>query len=109
MTNDLSNEDFMVFSAPDNWVAQLLLLHFFMLEYVLGETILGPRVRAYNVRKIVTFKWLERLAEKLPTGYKKYIQWLRTFALSVLASNIHAGQQLREGGSRTIYAITEVD
>lgn len=108
MTNDLSNEDFTLFTAPDNWVAQLLLMHLFMLEHVLGETILGPPPRAYKIRRIVTFKWLEKLAERLPTAYQKQIQWLRTFALSVQGKNIDTDQHLQKRQSPTTYAITEL-
>lgn len=99
----------MAFTTPDNWAAQLLFIHFLMMEYIMGESVLGPRIRAYEFRRLVTFKWLERLAEKLPVGYEKYIRWLRSFALSLLADTLSSCRHVPKIDGPVLGGVIEVE
>lgn len=75
MVNHASNEEFAPFADPKNYSAQLLLIHFILIEFGIGHISLGTIRLRFSYRKKTCIAWVERLAISLPDEYKKYAEW----------------------------------
>jgi hypothetical protein len=75
MTNKMSDDEYAAFIDPDNVTAQILLVHFFMLDYIIEEYALGTMAKPYAFRKEVTMSWVEKTAKRLPASFRRYIVW----------------------------------
>lgn len=75
-----TNEEFNEFINPDNYAAQLLIIHLFLLDYVLGPLCL-PETMPNNspARKLVVIGWARDVAHRLPGDVKVYAEWLTTY------------------------------
>ena len=72
----LTNDEYAAFLAPDNYVAQLLVAHMMLLDYVLGPSCLSRENEPLSDgRKHVVISWVRKLAEKLPGEYAELIRW----------------------------------
>jgi hypothetical protein len=60
---------------PNNYVAQLLLIHFFFIEFAVGEMSLGPLGERFGFRRRSALSWLNGLLERLPEEYQSYVEW----------------------------------
>ncbi|KLU86354.1 hypothetical protein MAPG_05368 [Magnaporthiopsis poae ATCC 64411] len=74
-----SKEDFEAFTNPGNHIAQLLMLHFFLVEYFLGCNVLGPIISPFLIRRKVHAAWVAGLARSLPLEYRQKFGWLQRF------------------------------
>lgn len=71
-----TNEDFVSFISTDNYAGHLLVIHTFLLEYLLGPFCIGPGEEPKGQgRKFVIISWVRNLAQRLPPAYEEYIQW----------------------------------
>ena len=84
MVTDLSAEDYNAFVKLDNYVAQLLLTHAFLIEYVVGAVALGQLLDKFPFRKKIAVSWIKHTSEKLPPRLKKHIDWPLKFGHSLL-------------------------
>lgn len=73
MTNKMTAGEFLSFTDPQNYTTQVLLSHFFILDYVLEMHTLGSAMRPFAFRKQVTKSWVVKAARRLPTTYQKYM------------------------------------
>lgn len=80
---EASTGEFTAFIDPDNYTAQLLLIHFFLIEAVIAGAALGPFVKAFQARQRITRSWLERLVERIPQKYLPYVEWPLQLAKSI--------------------------
>ncbi|KAL7930751.1 hypothetical protein V8C35DRAFT_133459 [Trichoderma chlorosporum] len=70
------NQEFMEFVDYDNYIGHLLLIHMFLLDYVLGNACLSKSDEPeYPGRKFVIINWTRDLAKRLPASYKQYTEW----------------------------------
>lgn len=70
---------------PDNHAAQLMFVHFFVIEYVSASQVLGPIVeRSFPFRKKLVLPWLERVRDALPPDYLQYMEWPMSFAAKMV-------------------------
>ncbi|KAF4468902.1 C6 transcription factor [Fusarium albosuccineum] len=80
MPSYLNIEDFQSFIDPSNHVGQLLIIHFFLLDYVLGRSVLSlsdePKCPG---RKNMIVYWTEDVVSRLPEDLKEYGAWARDF------------------------------
>ncbi|KAL8392332.1 hypothetical protein RB595_002502 [Gaeumannomyces hyphopodioides] len=74
-----SSEDFEDFTNPENHIAQLLMLHFFLVEHFIGCTVLGPVISSFLVRRKVNAAWVAGLGRTLPLEYQQKFAWLQRF------------------------------
>jgi hypothetical protein len=74
MTNDMDGDQFASFTKPNNFVAQILLAHFWMLTYLLEERVLGPS-RPFALRREVLLHWVGKALQGLPQSHKQYALW----------------------------------
>ncbi len=86
LLGEVSNEDFAAFTNPGNHVAHMILIHFFLIEHVIGFYALGPVAGRFVARKKMTRIWLERLAANVPQRYHQYLDWPKEFARQVLGA-----------------------
>lgn len=70
-----NNEEFIAFTDLENYSAQLLAIHFLLVEFALGHFTLGSMGTRFAYRKKVMAAWMEKLAGILPEEYKKYAEW----------------------------------
>ncbi|CAG9942798.1 unnamed protein product [Clonostachys rosea f. rosea IK726] len=78
--------DFNHFMDSQNHVAQLLVAHFFVLEYVIGRKVLAPFMSAFSFRETMLRVWIKRLATRLAPEHVSYLDWpLRMLEVMELA------------------------
>jgi hypothetical protein len=71
-----NNQEFMLFVDNENYIGHLLLIHMFLLDYVLGNACLAKSEEPkYPGRKSVVIKWTKDLAQRLPPSYQIYSEW----------------------------------
>ncbi|KAL7907366.1 hypothetical protein GGI35DRAFT_87531 [Trichoderma velutinum] len=76
MPTTFSNQDFMEFVDYENHAGHLLIIHMFLLDYVLGNACLSKSDEPeYPGRKFVIINWTRDLARRLPPSYKEYTEW----------------------------------
>ena len=76
MPTKLSNDEWLAFSHPDNHVGHLLLLHLFLLDYVLGSFMIEPSLAPQTPgRKKVVVSWVDKVASQLPPRLAHCAQW----------------------------------
>jgi len=76
----MNNDEFSSFASTENWTSQLLLVHMFILDFMLGDFVLhGSQRQSRAMRKKILVTWIERLGERLPLGYEHYISWPLTY------------------------------
>ncbi|KAH6647920.1 hypothetical protein BKA67DRAFT_694886 [Truncatella angustata] len=79
-TEQMNEEEFASFVSPQNWTAQLLLVHFFLVDFLLGEFVIRPNHSAFRrTRKKVILSWIDNIDQGLPTNHAKYMSWPRSF------------------------------
>ncbi|KXX83336.1 Sterol uptake control protein 2 [Madurella mycetomatis] len=85
LVNHASNEEFAPFADPENHSAQLLLIHFILIEFGIGHISLGNIRFRFAYRKKTCIAWMERLAMSLPDEYKKYAEWPMSYVRRLAA------------------------
>ncbi|PTB49884.1 hypothetical protein M431DRAFT_499900 [Trichoderma harzianum CBS 226.95] len=76
MPTTFNNQDFMEFVDYENHTGHLLIIHMFLLDYVLGNACLSKSDEPeYPGRKFVIINWTRDLARRLPSSYKEYTEW----------------------------------
>ncbi|GAB1315714.1 hypothetical protein MFIFM68171_05924 [Madurella fahalii] len=85
LVNHASNEEFAPFIDPGNYSAQLLLIHFILIEFGIGHISLGDIRRRFAYRKMTCIAWMERLAASLPDEYQKYAEWPMSYVRRLAA------------------------
>lgn len=73
----MSNEDFATFIQADNYVAQLLMVHMFLVDYIIGRFGFAPdQAPKCEGRKNVVISWIRNVAQALPVDLKPYTEWV---------------------------------
>jgi hypothetical protein len=70
----MSNEDFAVFCNPSNHAAQILLAHFFLIEFYIDKSVSSDTTHALDFRRRVMPIWIEKVADLLPPDHAPYMQ-----------------------------------
>ena len=68
-------EEFAPFVDPNHHPAQLLLIHFMLIEFVIGYVALGDMGRRFAYREKSVIAWMQQIDANLPEKYKKYAEW----------------------------------
>ncbi|KAK2616850.1 hypothetical protein QQS21_000228 [Conoideocrella luteorostrata] len=75
-----TNEDFQAFISPENYLAQLLIVHMFLVDYVLGPFCVSSSEQLkFSGRKQVIISWARNLLKRLPPKYKPYGEWIKQY------------------------------
>ncbi|KAJ2982493.1 hypothetical protein NQ176_g1355 [Zarea fungicola] len=75
-----TNEEFLELVNPENHCSRLLLIHMFLVDYVLAAICLSPDtpVKA-PARKHVIIKWARAAAASMPADCKRYTHWIESY------------------------------
>ncbi|KAJ4151261.1 hypothetical protein LMH87_011972 [Akanthomyces muscarius] len=75
-----SNEEFIELVNPENYGSRLLLIHMFLVDYVVAAICLSPDtpIRA-PARKHVIIKWARSATSSMPQEYKRYTTWIDSY------------------------------
>lgn len=86
LPSTMNNDEFSAFANNENWTSQLLLVHMFILDFMLGDFVLhGSQRHSRAMRKKILITWIEKLGERLPTGYyDDYIRWPLTYGKTMI-------------------------
>jgi hypothetical protein len=74
MTNEIDADEFVEFTKDTNYTAQILLIHFWMLSWVLESQVLGS-TRVFAMRPDNVLRWVETAAQRLPESHQKHVLW----------------------------------
>ena len=86
----MSNADFLIFVDPDQYACRLLIVHMFLLDYIMGQFMISPELEPKgHGRKYMVISWVENVVDSLPTEYQKYAEWSRKYC------KVLAGQDAR--------------
>ncbi|KAK4105261.1 hypothetical protein N658DRAFT_512750 [Parathielavia hyrcaniae] len=85
LINHSTSEEFAPFIDPKHYPAQLLLIHFILVEFAIGSIALGDVGRRFGFREKSCIAWMEHLDATLPDEYKRYAEWPRNYARTHLA------------------------
>lgn len=77
------HEDFFVFVDPANFPAQILLIYFVLVEYLVANHAMGSIRSTFAYRTATTKLWIDNLAAKLPKEYERYMEGPVEFAKSL--------------------------
>ncbi|KAK0612119.1 hypothetical protein B0T14DRAFT_341289 [Immersiella caudata] len=72
MTNEMDVHEFAHFTDDNNLAAQILLVHFWMLTWVLDS--LGP-AHGFAMQERTVLRWVERTAQRLPQSHRHFVLW----------------------------------
>jgi len=87
MINSSSNAEFAPFLDPTNYPTQLLLIHFFFIEFAIGELCLGLLGERFGFKRRASLSWLNTLLKTLPEEYWSYAEWPIKYA-GVIAAGL---------------------
>lgn len=80
MLGEGSAPEFDLFIDASNYTAQIIMMHFFIIEYVVGLNALTPVMDSFPFRRAMISSWILELEQKLPVEYKQYMRWPMDFA-----------------------------
>ncbi|KAG4262956.1 hypothetical protein FPRO06_13229 [Fusarium proliferatum] len=75
VTNKMTDEDYVSFTDPSNYGAQILLAHFLILNHMLEECFLGTMSRRFSFSTQITRSWILNIGKRLPDELQRYIMW----------------------------------
>ncbi|KAM3565923.1 hypothetical protein ARSEF4850_001072 [Beauveria asiatica] len=75
-----SNEEFIELVNPENYGSRLLLIHMFLVDYVIAAICLSPDtpIRA-PARKHVIIRWARDATSSMPQEYRRYTTWIDSY------------------------------
>ncbi|KAK4190987.1 hypothetical protein QBC35DRAFT_488738 [Podospora australis] len=85
LTHRASLEEFNAFTDANNYPAQLLLIHFYLIEFAIGWIALRENGLRFAFRRRVCISWMENLAAGLPEKYQKFAEWPMNYARQLAA------------------------
>lgn len=76
-TTIMPQDDFLLFIEPDNYVAQLLLVHMFLVDYIIGHFGFAPdEAPKCGGRKNVIISWTRSVVDVLPEELRGLADWV---------------------------------
>jgi len=82
----IEQDEFFSLISTTNYTAQLLMVHFFVLEYAIANIAFGTSLANFAYRKHMNVIWIERLSKALPRKYQGYIRWPMEYARLVVSN-----------------------
>jgi hypothetical protein len=74
LLGEADHDEFRAFLNAENWPAQILLVYFFLLEYLVAYHAMGFIRQSFEYRTATTKLWVKNLAAKIPDEYARYLQ-----------------------------------
>lgn len=83
MLSDSTHPDFRGFADVTNHPAQIILAHFFVIEYALAMVALDPVFPSFPFRRNIVSAWVSRVYTRVPKALQPLVDWPRTFILEL--------------------------
>lgn len=80
----IEQDEFLSLVSTTNYTAQLLMIHFFVLEYAIANIAFGTSLANFAYRKHMNVIWIERLFKVLPKKYQGHLRWPMEYARRVV-------------------------
>ncbi|KAK1832458.1 hypothetical protein QBC39DRAFT_304895 [Podospora conica] len=81
MINAASQDDFTYFTNPINYAGQIILIHFILIEFAIGEIAMIGRIgERFGFRRRAALAWLDGFLNDLPEEYYIHVQWPLKYA-----------------------------
>jgi len=81
MINAASQEDFAHFTNPTNYAGQIILIHFILIEFAIGElAMIGQVGERFGFRRRAALAWLDKFLDHLPEEYHVHVEWPLKYA-----------------------------
>ena len=81
MITAATNEEFAAFTDPKNFAGQLVLIHFILIEFAIGELAMSEEVgERFGFRRRASLAWLNGLLVSLPEEYHIHAEWALKYA-----------------------------
>ena len=94
MINAASQEDFEHFTNPTNYIGQLILIHFILIEFAIGElAMIGQIGERFGFRRRAALSWLDGFLNGLPEEYHIHVEWPLKYA-TVMMTGLESPYQL---------------
>ncbi|KAK0641057.1 hypothetical protein B0T16DRAFT_430984 [Cercophora newfieldiana] len=111
MFTSSSNEEFAPFLDPTSYPTQLLLIHFFFIEFAIGELCLGSMGERFGFRRRATLSWLNTLLLTLPDEYSSHAEWPLKYARVLAAGLVPRAPArfilfLKAGSRETVHGVS---
>lgn len=73
---EVSDAEFRHFVDSESFTAQILMLHFFVIEFIVGSYVLQPVKESFPFKGAILSAWIRDLVHRIPAGYSENIAWL---------------------------------
>jgi hypothetical protein len=81
MINNAGQQDFAHFTNPTNYAGQIILLHFILIEFAIGElAMIGQVGERFGFRRRAALAWLDGFLNDLPEEYHIHVEWPLKYA-----------------------------
>jgi hypothetical protein len=78
----VSQDEFKHFTDRRNYAAQIIIAHFFIIEYIVATVALAPIMGSFPFRRAIVSAWAWEVAGNVPPNYDVYMSWPLEFAKS---------------------------
>ncbi|KAF5008951.1 hypothetical protein FDECE_4814 [Fusarium decemcellulare] len=78
----VGDDEFKYLTDSGNYASQIILIHFFVIEYILATVALRPVIEKFPFRRTIVSAWTRDIARRLPFEYEQYIRWPLEFVNS---------------------------
>ncbi|EGU73899.1 hypothetical protein FOXB_15590 [Fusarium oxysporum f. sp. conglutinans Fo5176] len=82
MFGEMAQDEFKHFTDRRNYVAQIIIAHFFIIEYILATVALAPVMGSFPFRRAIVSAWAWEVARNVPSIYDVYMRWPLEFVKS---------------------------
>ncbi|KAJ9417924.1 hypothetical protein QL093DRAFT_2565883 [Fusarium oxysporum] len=82
MFGDLEQNEFKHFTNRRNYAAQIIIAHFFIIEYIVATVAMASIMGSFPFRRAIISAWASKVAENVPSNYNIYMSWPLEFAKS---------------------------
>ncbi|KAH7232411.1 uncharacterized protein BKA55DRAFT_523648 [Fusarium redolens] len=82
MFGELAQDEFKHFTDRRNYTAQIIIAHFFIIEYIVATVAMASIMGSFPFRRVIVSAWALEVAENVPSNYDVYMSWPLEFAKS---------------------------
>ncbi|KAF4461811.1 Sterol uptake control 2 [Fusarium albosuccineum] len=72
----VGDDEFKYLTDSGNYASQIILIHFFVIEYILATVALRPVIEKFPFRRTIVSAWTRDIAQRLPFDYEHRVDWV---------------------------------
>ncbi|KAI7759083.1 hypothetical protein LZL87_012822 [Fusarium oxysporum] len=82
MFGEAAQDEFKHFTDRRNYAAQIIIAHFFIIEYIVATVAMASTMGSFLFRRAIVSAWALEVVENVPSHYDVYMSWPLEFAKS---------------------------